>query len=299
MQERRVLIDFDNTFHLPGCDVDDALALLYLLGCDGVRIEGICTTYGNSTLDAVHADTERLLDTWGVAAPLHRGAPAPLREQASPSPAARAIVEALEAAPGQIDILATGSTTNLGAAERIAPGTLARARSITLMGGVTESLAINGRIMDELNLSCDAAATLAVLGSGARTAIATSQNCLPAFFTRTDMQEALAAGTPEWDACEAWFKTMDAQYGWMGWTCWDVVAAAYLVHPELFEADMRAVTLYERFLAVGYLECDHASAPSSPVNLPRIQDPDAFNRHVLSAWQRGIERTRERSGASA
>ena len=28
IQERRVLIDFDNTFHLPGCDVDDALALV-------------------------------------------------------------------------------------------------------------------------------------------------------------------------------------------------------------------------------------------------------------------------------
>lgn len=293
MDEQRIIVDFDNTFQVPGCDVDDALALLYLLGCDNVRIEGICTTYGNSTLEAVHADTEQLLQRWAMDAPLFRGASEPMGGCTEAAPAARFIAEALEAAPGQVSILATGSTTNLGLAERIAPGSLAKARSIALMGGVTESLVINGRIMDELNLSCDAAATLAVLKAPAPKAIATAQNCLPAFFTRGDMKEVFPEGSAEWAACATWFDTMDAQYDWMGWTCWDVVAAAYLAHPELFEDRLHAITLSERFLATGYLELDRGGdAPSARVDLPGIKDPAAFKRHILQTWRRAAARMR-------
>lgn len=293
MGVQRIIVDFDNTFQVAGCDVDDALALLYLLGCDGVRIEGVCTTYGNSTLETVHADTEQLLQRWKVDAPLFRGAAEPLSRCPDAAPAARFMVEALDAAPGQASILATGSTTNLGLAERMAPGALAKARSIALMGGVTESLVINERIMDELNLSCDAAATLAVLEAAAPKAIATAQNCLPAFFTRGDMRTVFPEGSAEWAACETWFDTMDAQYDWMGWTCWDVVAAAYLVHPELFEDHSHDITLSERFLAAGYLELDRGcAAPSTRANLPRIKNPAAFNRHILETWRKAADRIR-------
>lgn len=292
MAKRRILVDFDNTFSLPGCDVDDALALLYLIGCDDVKIEGICTTYGNSTLDAVHADTEKLMRDWKIDVPLQRGASSPLSELTADgsTDAAELIARACSKSPRSVDILATGSTTNLGLAERLHPGILAQARSITLMGGITESLVINGRIMDELNLSCDPQATLTVLGADTEKAIATSKNCLPAFFTRGDMKSVFPPNSQEWAVCEEWFDTMDAQYDWMGWTCWDVVAAAHIVHPELFIEDMHAVTLYERFLKVGYLECDREDgAPARSVNLPIIRDTTEFKQHVLHAWQRGYQ----------
>ena len=44
-----------------------------------------------------------------------------------------------------------------------------------IMGGITESLVINGRIMNELNLSCDPAATAAVLGAQCPVTAATAQ----------------------------------------------------------------------------------------------------------------------------
>lgn len=293
MAGHRLIIDFDNTFGVPGCDVDDGLALLYLLGCEDVSIEAICTTYGNSELEVVHANTLRLLDAWGVDVPVLRGAAGPLgrgERGEGPSDAARFLVEALRREPGALDVLATGSTTNLGQACALAPDALDGARSITLMGGVTASLAINGRIMDELNLSCDPAATLAVLRARAPKAIASSQNCLPAFFTRDDLIGQLGAKSPVCQACDPWFDQMKTAFDWDGWVCWDVVAAAFVVRPDLFESDPRDITLYERFLSVGYLDQGNAGAPAASVNLPRILDAEAFRRHVLDAWRRACER---------
>ena len=81
-----VILDCDNTMGLPGCDVDDGLALLYLLGSPGVRLLGVTCSYGNSAQEAVHRNTLRLLDQWGRRdIPVYRGSQGPGQ---LPSPAA-------------------------------------------------------------------------------------------------------------------------------------------------------------------------------------------------------------------
>ena len=74
MGEKKVIVDFDNTMGVPGKDTDDGLALLYLLGFDEARIQGICTTYGNSTIEVVHANTVKMLAEMGLDVPLFKGA---------------------------------------------------------------------------------------------------------------------------------------------------------------------------------------------------------------------------------
>ncbi|HBC99873.1 MAG TPA: nucleoside hydrolase, partial [Lachnoclostridium sp.] len=44
---KHVVFDCDNTFGVKDCDVDDGLALMYLLGCPEVKVHGITATYGN------------------------------------------------------------------------------------------------------------------------------------------------------------------------------------------------------------------------------------------------------------
>lgn len=291
---KRVIIDFDNTMGVPGCDVDDGLALLYLLGCDDVEVEAVCTTYGNSRIDVVDENTRRILDAWGLGLPVARGAGSPMSQEPDCRAAAELIARKLIDAPDEVHLLGIGSTTNLGLADRIVDGSLGKAASITLMGGVTESLVINGRIMDELNLSCDPDATARVLQSGAPLTIATAQACLPAFFMRRDLIEVF--GETSWfcETCDDWFKTMNAKYDWDGWTCWDVVAAAALAHPELFEHHRHDVTVYERFLSVGYLECDEVSVEQgiaiAAVDIPAIKDIPAFRDHVKETWARAASR---------
>ena len=46
---RKIIHDCDCTFGINGCDVDDGLALLYLLGDPEAEILGVTTTYGNNT----------------------------------------------------------------------------------------------------------------------------------------------------------------------------------------------------------------------------------------------------------
>jgi len=58
---KKVVYDCDNTFGIKNCDVDDGLALLYLLGCGEVELLGITSTYGNSKTDIVYHNTIRMV----------------------------------------------------------------------------------------------------------------------------------------------------------------------------------------------------------------------------------------------
>lgn len=169
---KSIIFDFDNTMGVRGCDVDDGLALLYLLGNpERCRVLAACTTYGNAGIDVVDANTRALFEKLGLNIPVYRGAAGP---GDTDTEAARFLAEACAAAPGEISVLATGSTTNLAAAAARDEAFFRNAADFTLMGGITESLVINGRIMDELNFSCDADATFALLASGAPVTIATA-----------------------------------------------------------------------------------------------------------------------------
>lgn len=284
---KRVIVDFDNTMGVRGCDLDDGLSLLYLIGCEGVAIEAICTTYGNNQLDVVHDNTLRMVAEWGIDAPVYRGAASADQPE---SDAACAIARILGEAAGEVHLLATGSMTNLRGAKLVDPQALDGAASICVMGGITESLVINGRIMDELNFSCDAAATADMLSAAAPVSVATAQNCLPAYFKQEDLTEWFGADSWLHRACAYWFDCMDDEYAWDAWVCWDVVAAAYLIHPELFVDQPMSVSLNETMLGIGFLEQAPADAPQAAINAPVIKDQAAFKAHVLETWKCASEK---------
>ena len=47
---KKIIFDCDNTIGIEGCDVDDGLTLLYLLGCKDVEVLGITNCFGNIVL---------------------------------------------------------------------------------------------------------------------------------------------------------------------------------------------------------------------------------------------------------
>ncbi len=285
---KHVIVDFDNTLGVQGCDVDDGLALLALLGTDAIKVEAVCTCYGNSDIETVTTNTKRMFSELGIDLPIYKGCENACDFTAD---APRFLAEITAAYPGEMSILATGSTTNLRAASFLNPNFYSNVREIVCMGGVTESLVITpGRIMDELNLSCDALATYELLAAPCETTIATAQNCLPAFFSR----EGLSAefGSDSWlcRVVDYWFNDMDAAYEWNGWTCWDIVAAFALVRPHLFDWTTMDVALNRRFLEAGYLERASKGAPCAPIKVPIIKDPDAFRTEAYEAWHRAFAR---------
>lgn len=287
---KRIIVDFDNTMGVEGCDVDDGLALLYLLGSPELaQVEALCTTYGNSDIETVNAATDRLLAalrTAGVSIPVHHGAASAHAE--TESDAARFLAQAAASEPGTLHVLATGSLTNLRHAAELDPAFFRNVASITVMGGITESLFINGKIMNELNLSCDPAATRAVIEAPCPVTIATSHHCLPAFFRIADFEEHFGRDSWLFRTCRYWFDDMDRRYAWGGFTCWDVVAAAALVHPELFEDERYPIALNDRFIGVGFLERAAEGVPCATVSTPRIADPARFCADTLATWQKAV-----------
>lgn len=65
MDKLRLIIDCDCTMGVPGCDVDDSLALLYVLDCPEAELLGVTCSFGNNTQDTVYRNTKRLLKEWG------------------------------------------------------------------------------------------------------------------------------------------------------------------------------------------------------------------------------------------
>ncbi len=312
-----VAVVCDNTMGIPGGEIDDGLALLYLRGCapEGVRVELVATTHGN----APTADTDRatrwlckrilpevpVLRGSDASAPgekptLPDGAAGAAGGPAPASEAARGLVKlAWERGPGTVTLLSLGATTELAAAERLRPGTLARFGGVCLMGGLTRALVVGGRIMDELNFSVDTRATREVLATartGARLRIADAQDCLPLRFDGGEFLGRLGTGEKPGaelvrTACEPWIERTRETRGVDGFIGWDVLAAVAAAHPEEVELLPRRVVLNRRFLEVGLLEEADPEVPeelTAPVELVHVRDGAALREHVYRTWERGL-----------
>ena len=74
---KHIVVVCDNTMGIPGKEIDDGLALLYLLGIDDVVIDAICVTHANASTEETYDATQRLMAEFGVDTPVLRGADAP------------------------------------------------------------------------------------------------------------------------------------------------------------------------------------------------------------------------------
>ena len=105
---KHVVYDCDNTLGVLFSDVDDDLALLYLMGeSENVDLLGVTTTYGNSREEKVFKATVQMLKDCGrEEIPVFRGGDAPGRYE---SAAADFLAEQANRFPGELSVLATGS----------------------------------------------------------------------------------------------------------------------------------------------------------------------------------------------
>ncbi len=275
-----LILDCDNTMGLPGCDVDDGTALLYLLGSPEVNLLGISCAYGNSTQERVYENTRRLLKRWKREdIPLFRGCEGPGQTEA---PAVDLLVDMAKKYKGELRLLVLGSTTNLAAAAKKFPAFWDSLHSVTLMGGVTEALLVGGKPMEELNLSIDWPSSLQLLRHGPRLSIACAQHCLDSYFSEADFLRELSAHPgPVADMLRAeilpWFTHNREHWDLDGFVNWDVMAAAMLLAPELFDAAEGFLSPAEDSPLRGLLLSD---GPAVPARLPRIRNREAYVRHV-------------------
>ncbi|MDR2564471.1 MAG: nucleoside hydrolase [Bifidobacteriaceae bacterium] len=180
---KRVLVDCDT-------GIDDAMAILYLLGTPGVDVVALTTVFGNISAATAAANCLRLLELTGrtdipvsigaertvtgetpVLAPHVHGEdgagntalPAPT-VQPSELTAAEQIARQARRHAGELTLLAVGPLTNLAAALASEPKLDQLVRRVVVMGGAAE-VAGNQTAAAEANILHDPEAASAVLNA--------------------------------------------------------------------------------------------------------------------------------------
>jgi purine nucleosidase len=283
-----VYFDCDNTMGLPGCDMDDGMALLYLLGQDLIQLEAVTTSFGNSTIEKVHANTERMFrELQFHQIPLKKGAPSAAHRE---SEASQYLATEIPRRRQRVKLLITGSPTNIYAACLANEAMLGYIDEMIFMGGITQPLIIGGKAMKELNFASDPEATYYLLNCPVKKTILSAQICLDAFFDEEKMGQILnnqhyPAFAYMKTPLQLWYDFISQQYGVPGFHVWDIVAAAYITNPSLFDTNEVCISSSVEDLKEGFLKID-TSQTTNMINLPtRIQDIDRFWNVIFEAWR--------------
>lgn len=286
---KKVIFDCDSTVGLGGKPMDDALALLYLLGRPGeAEVIGITCTFGNGTAREVYASTTQLLKEINREnIPLFRGADSgedPITD------AARFIVDRVNAQPGEISIVAIGSLTNLYGAWLLDSTVFNKVKEIVLMGGYTGPVIYHGISLDELNFSINPKAAAAVLTHGKNISILTGNNTLEP--SKLPQEEFIRNMNKGGDAaryiaskCGYRFDHQQNRYGNAISYCWDAVATVYLLRPELFLDNPTNCCITEHAMKAGWLAPTEQACPCSTLlNLPAVLDCAAYREEMYGGW---------------
>ena len=283
-----VIFDCDSTVGLPGKPMDDALALLYLLGRPTeATVLGITCTFANGTAKEVFQSTSALLKEIGrTDIPLLPGADA---GEDPCSDAARFIVKTVNSRPGEVTLAAIGSLTNLYGAWLLDNTVFDKVKEIVLMGGNTAPVFYHTRHLEELNFSVNPRAAACVLKHGKNISILTGNNTLePSYLPKAEFIEKMCSGSSSGryiaEKCGYRFDDKAVRDGDAASYCWDVVATVYLLHPELFTDHPTHCFVTERTLCSGWLGITRAADDTCLLNLPVVKDLAVYRQEMYAGW---------------
>ena len=275
---KKVIYDCDNTMGISNRDIDDGLALLYLINNPEVELLGVTCTYGNDNIDYVYNQTIELMKEINCDIPVYKGRggykmkdyyagvyineTSKNIEDVKKNEAAQFIVSMVHKYPEELSIIATGSMQNLYDASIIDQSIIANIKEIVLMGGITKPLKVGNKIMNELNFSVCPEGAFTVLNKATKLSVLTGNNCMDVEFTGDEFRALKKRFEEEGHKLknefvirkiEKWMNEFKDEYGCDSIVPWDVIAAIYLTNPELF--DDRFVTIRSKLddFSIGYI----------------------------------------------
>ena len=253
LPDERIWIDTDAACGAgPRIDPDDCIAIVWLVS-RGADIVGISTSFGNAGGDVVVKTVRKLgaaMALQGLASPpVFTGHSAPVLADETANPAG---VLAIQAAlqHGPLTILALGPLTNVTAALQGRPDLQSHVtRLVAVMGhqpghvfhptegrGNGATLG-HGPIFSDLNLSVDPGAAQAILAMDLPITLIPYDAATKIMITAADL-DVLAAYGPAMaevsQTARSWLTFWQDDVGLAGFYPFDWVAAAYLVHPQMF-----------------------------------------------------------------
>lgn len=294
---KKVIYDCDNTMGLDNRDIDDGLALVYLVENKDVELLGACTTYANDSLEYVHKQTLELVEDLGINLNVYKGrGKFEMNDYTGfgykrfeddgnfeSNEAAKFIVEMANKYPNEIDLLATGSMQNLYDAYMIDNEIGEKLSSVVLMGGITGDLYFGDKIMKELNFSvCPKGAEVAIK-KYKNVSILTGNRCMDVEFGINDLERVKSLGSNiknEFiiNKIEKWMREFKEKYNYDSIVLWDVIAAIYLMNPDMFRDDFMSVVSTEEDLFEGRLV---EGESATRVNIPIVLDDKKINDEMI------------------
>lgn len=294
---KKVIYDCDNTMGLDNRDIDDGLALVYLVENKNMELLGVCTTYANDSLEYVHKQTLELVEDLGINLNVYKGrGKFEMNDYTGfgykrfeddgnfeSNEAAKFIVEMANKYPNEIDLLATGSMQNLYDAYMIDNEIGEKLSSVVLMGGITGDLYFGDKIMKELNFSvCPKGAEVAIK-KYKNVSILTGNRCMDVEFGTNELDKVKALGNNiknEFiiNKIEKWMREFKEKYNYDSIVLWDVIAAIYLMNPDMFRDDFMSVVSTEEDLFEGRLVEGESAAR---INIPVVLDDKKVNDEMI------------------
>lgn len=294
---KKVIYDCDNTMGLDNRDIDDGLALVYLVENKDVELLGVCTTYANDSLEYVHKQTLELVEDLGINLNVYKGrGKFEMNDYTGfgykrfeddgnfeSNEAAKFIVEMANKYPNEIDLLATGSMQNLYDAYMIDNEIGEKLNSVVLMGGITGDLYFGDKIMKELNFSvCPKGAEVAIK-KYKNVSILTGNRCMDVEFGTNELDKVKALRNNiknEFiiNKIEKWMREFKEKYNYDSIVLWDVIAAIYLMNPNMFRDDFMSVVSTEEDLFEGRLV---EGESATRVNIPIVLDDNKVNDEMI------------------
>lgn len=294
---KKVIYDCDNTMGLDNRDIDDGLALVYLVENKDVELLGVCTTYANDSLEYVHKQTLELVEDLGINLNVYKGrGKFEMNDYTGfgykrfeddgnfeSNEAAKFIVEMANKYTNEIDLLATGSMQNLYDAYMIDNEIGEKLNSVVLMGGITGDLYFGDKIMKELNFSvCPKGAEVAIK-KYKNVSILTGNRCMDVEFGTNELDKVKALGNNiknEFiiNKIEKWMREFKEKYNYDSIVLWDVIAAIYLMNPDMFRDDFMSIVSTEKDLFEGRLV---EGISAARINIPVVLDDKKINDEMI------------------
>jgi purine nucleosidase len=266
--KKRIIVDTDPNLWVPRRDIDDALALLFLMASPEVHIEGITVNFGNVTAPVGYAAARELLGRVGRSIPLFKGSETRY-DLGRKNDAVQFLLHTVRQAPGEIHLLALAPLTNVATASRLDETFLPGLAGLVLMGGTFRFPIFS--FFGEFNFRCDGRAAATVLSAPVPKTMIPMELCSQAVFTAehlnriqehdTEMASYMAGFIAPWLELNrrVFFRKK-------GFFPWDAVAAAWLIDPSLFDSNPRTFSIRETGLRRGSL------TPLSPAHTQRPTD---------------------------
>ncbi|MHB8894517.1 MAG: nucleoside hydrolase [Candidatus Geothermincolia bacterium] len=287
MPPARVIIDTDPAIGIPFRDVDDALAILYLLSLpEEFEVAGITPVAGNAPLrkaEPIAREVLRAANREDV--PVLAGASG-RRELGKPTPASQFLSQVASEHPGEVTVLAIGPLTNVATAGIRDPDFYGNLARLVVMGGALEAgygLPLVSPL--EFNFWKDTEAACAVLAADCEKVILTMDLCIQVVFGRRELDAVYSMSSPAARYLSRhlghWYRVNHlAPSPWKGgFVPWDMIAAVYMRRPELFEESETCLRLRKGRWKTGGLEsCEDGSRPC---RLPlRVSAPELLDEFL-------------------